>query len=415
VLVTCRADPHALSQTAKQQREKRKVYTPLQVTAATDTHAKRQAWRACFCEVFHLAPDVVHPQAIWSWATDAAGVAGVWTAYPPQLCARLEQALAAGEQQVDIPGGHWFIDLSNPHCFVQRVVAQPAKSRQVKREVREESQPHSEKALDSELAALKMVASVKVIGAADQVLGDGTTVMVYVIECTPVAGSAPWHVRRRFSDFDNLSTVLESRGMNRIALPSKIQLFKSKESIKNERTKQLDTWMNSVFKVVNDTLQWSPTTWNVSYGVQQRRLALKTWLQFLQPDLLRTRTKLLEFHQNLTLANIMQALKHSTTKAVRTHGSRSIQKMLDEVSAASEMRCLVDPSSPPLVVLIDGDQTNVTTTAGYVVQAWNRAAGRVGVTGLNKNWYVSNHMFAVSIVDVHMEVAQGSLPDGCSG
>jgi hypothetical protein len=116
---------------------------------------------------------------------------------------------------------------------------------------------------------------------------------------------------------------------------------------------------------------------------------------------------------NMTLANVMHALQAPTTKAVRTHGSRAVQKMLDDVSVAAEMNCFMDPSSPPLVVLIAGDPANVTTTAGYVVQAWNRAASRAGVTGLNKNWYISNHNFAVSMVDVHTEVAQGTLPDGC--
>jgi hypothetical protein len=118
---------------------------------------------------------------------------------------------------------------------------------------------------------------------------------------------------------------------------------------------------------------------------------------------------------NITLTKVMQALQAPTTKAVRTHGSRAVQTMLDDVSVATEMNCFMDPSSPPLVVLIAGEKPNVITTAGYVVQAWNRAASRAGVTGLNKNWYISNHKFAVSMVDVHTEVAQGTLPDGCRG
>jgi hypothetical protein len=86
----------------------------------------------------HIHNEQAQCQHVWSWAKDSGmSRQDLWEAYPPELCVRLEQALVGGEQRVNVDDeGRWYVDLSNPKDFVQRVAARPNLRRKVKREAK---------------------------------------------------------------------------------------------------------------------------------------------------------------------------------------------------------------------------------------------------------------------------------------
>jgi hypothetical protein len=107
-------------------------------------------------------------------------------------------------------------------------------------------------------------------------------------------------------------------------------------------------------------------------------------------------------------------------QAVRVHGSRKAQTILEEVTTLEEMTLLIE-SSLPVVVLVAGDADNVKACAGYILEAWQLALERVGyhheitTTTTPCQWLVSNHSIAVSVTAIDTEIAQSKLPSGCRG
>jgi hypothetical protein len=130
------------------------------------------------------------------------------------------------------------------------------------------------------------------------------------------------------------------------------------------------------------------------------------------------------FEADINLENFCKLLKNPTTTAVRLHGSRHVQTMLEEASDLQQMDVVVafssspqnnSPPRVPVVVLVGGDEDNTRACAKFTLLAWKSALARVGHNqdDIPCKWFVSNHSYAVSMTAMDTQVPQALLPPGC--